>query len=157
MFAFLSPYKLLIEAIAIGALILGISIGIHTFLQHEQQIGYDKAVAEYTAKMLTAEKAARVKEQAFTQQIQEAQHAAIEREQTLKTVAAAASASSLSLRDTIAHIRSGVPTATLDALRQSTIALGTVFADCQDRYRSMAATADATASDTKKLMDAWPK
>ena len=154
---FLAPYKVIIEAIAIGALIIGIGLGVHHFLQAEQKIGYDKAVAEYSVKLAEAKADALAKERQFNKQIQEAQNAATVREQTLKTVAAAASASSLSLRDTIAHIRSGVPTATLDALRVSTTALSTVFADCQDRYRAMAATADATASDTKKLIDAWPK
>lgn len=157
MFSFFSPYKLLIEAIAIGAIILGIGYGIHKFLSYEQNLGYQKAVAEYTAKELEATKAAREKETALTKQLQEAQNAAQIREQAIKSMSAAVNAASVSLRDTLNNISRGVPTATIAALRQSTTALSAVLVECQDNYRGMAEKADRHASDVKTLSDAWPK
>ena len=133
--SFFSPYKIIIEAVVIGAVILGIGIGVHKFLAHEQSIGYDKAVGEYNVKLIAAQAAAHDKEVEYKRQIQEAQNAAALREKTIVSVAAAAAATSASLRDTIANISRGVPTATIDALRQSTRVLGNVFAECQDRRR----------------------
>lgn len=157
MLSFLSPYKPLIEAIAISALIIGIGIGIHMFLSYEQNIGYQKAVAEYTIKENIALKAAAEKTAALTKQLAEANQHAQALEQTIKTLSAATSAVSGSLRDTVNNISRGVSTASIDALRQSTAALATIFNDCQDRYRGMAEKADRHANDVKTLTEAWPR
>jgi hypothetical protein len=157
MLNFLSPYKLLIEVVLIGALILGIGIGIHLFLQHEQDIGYQKAVAEYTTKELNAQIAARAKEAFYQEQLQEANQHAQNREELIKTLSDANTIVANSLRDTLANIRNGVSTASIDALRQSTTTLTTILADCQGKYSAMAETADRHANDAKTLMEAWPK
>ena len=156
-FSFLSPYKLLIEVIMIGGCVVAIGVGVHEFLQHEQNIGYQKAVAEYTAKALVAETAAREREAAMTRQLQDAQAAGALREHTIKTLSVAANTASVSLRDTLGAINRGVPTATIAALRQSTSTLSSVLDDCQNRYRTVAEAADRHASDAKTLTDAWPK
>ena len=155
--AFFSPYKLLIEVVVIGALFLGIAYEGHRFLIHEQEIGYQRAVAEYTVKLAAAEKAAHEKDIANAKQIQDAQNAATVRDNTIRALASAASASSNSLRDTISSISRGVPAATLDALRQSTVTLAAILGECQGRYQRMAETADRHSSDVKTLQDAWPK
>lgn len=157
MLSFLSPYKLLIEVALIGSLFAGAAYGFHRFLTHEQQIGYDKAVAEYSAKYLAEEQAAHAKDLANAKQLQDAQNAAALREKTIVAVAAAAANSSASLRDAIANISRGVPTATLDALRHSTRTLGSVLDECQNKYRSVAEAADRANTDKQTLMDAWPK
>ena len=155
--AFLSPYKLLIEILVIGSIAAGAIWGVHSFLLHEQQIGYDRAQAEYTAKSLLAEQAARATETALRKQLEDAQNAATQREQVIRSTAAAATAASVSLRDTIATIRNGVPLATIDALRNATIALGNVFAECQDRRREVAESAERLNSDKQTLIQAWPR
>jgi N-methylhydantoinase A/oxoprolinase/acetone carboxylase beta subunit len=157
MFAFLSPYKLLIEVIAIGAIILGIAFGIHKFLSYEQQIGYDKAVAEYTAKENEALKAAAEKTAALQKQLDEANQHAQAREQTIKSLAAAAVTASGGLHDTINAISRSVPSASIDALRIAVSTFGTVLNDCQNTYRAMAEIADRHASDARTLTEAWPK
>ena len=157
MFAFFSPYKILIEAVAIGGLILAIAFGIHHFLSYEQNIGYQKAVAEYTAKELIATQAARAREQQLAQQLSEAQNAAQVREQTIKTLASAASVSSSGLRDTLASINRGVPTADLNSLRESTRSFGAVIGKCQDALVGMANKFEQANSDKRTLIDAWPK
>ena len=157
MFSFFSPYKVLIEAVAIGALILGIAFGIHHFLSYEQQIGYDKAVAEYTAKELEATKAARAREQALAAQLSEAQNAAAIREQTIKTLASAAAVSSGGLRDTIAGINARVPNDSVLALGNAVRTLGQVFTECEGRRRQVAEDAERLNSEKRTLVESWPK
>ena len=60
--SFFAPYKLLIEVVLIGALFAGIAFGVHRFLEREQKIGYDKAVAEYAVKLADAKEVARQKD-----------------------------------------------------------------------------------------------
>lgn len=157
MLSFLSPYKTIIELVAFLALAAGICFGVHRFLEHEQNIGYQKAVAEYTAKALVAEQAARAKETLLTQQLQEAQNAAIQREKVIRDTSAAAAAASVSLHDTLTTIRSGVSSQSTDALGKSIIALTGVLDNCQREYRDMAESADRHASDVKTLTEAWPR
>lgn len=157
MFAFLSPYKLLIEAIAVAALIAGIAYGIHRFLAAEQNIGYQRAVAEYTAKQLLAEQAARAKEALYAKQLEDAQNAATQRDQINTNLAAASAATSASLRDTISTIRNGLPAATADAARKTASAFAAVFGDCQGNLVRMAKAADGHLSDNQTLRESWPK
>jgi len=157
MFTWLAPYKLMIEIAVFGALAAGVVYEGHVFLVHEQQIGYDKAVAEFTQKENEALKAAAEKTAALQKQLDEAnQHAQI-REQTIKSLAAAANTASGGLHDTIAAIGRSVPSASIDALRVAVTTFGTVLNDCQNTYRAMAEIADRHASDVKTLTEAWPK
>ncbi len=156
MFTFLSPYKLLIEIALIGSLALGAVWGIHSFLDHEQKIGYDKAVAEYAVKLQDAKDAAKLVEDGLRTQVAEAQAKGNEREKTIRDVVASSVVASTSLRDTLARMRSSIPGATTEALAHSVTTLSTVFDDCQAKYRTMAETADRHASDSKTLSDAWP-
>lgn len=156
MFAALAPYKLLIECLAFFALIGAVALGIHKFLAYEQQIGYDRAVAEYTAKQLEAEKYARATEQRLNKQLEEAQNAATARDKTISASVASAASTSASLRGTLNDLRNGLPDATAAAARATAVALTGVFGDCQDRYRWMAEKADRHASDVRTLKEAWP-
>ncbi|MDB5853309.1 MAG: hypothetical protein JWR22_1350 [Herminiimonas sp.] len=157
MFAWLTPYKLMIEIAFFGALMAGVAFGAHVFLNYERQIGYDKAVAEYKVKEIEAREAAAEKTALMQKQIDEATQNAQAREQTIKTLAAGAVRASGGLHDTIAAISRGVPSATIDALRLSTTTLARVLNDCQNTYRGMAEIADRHASDTRTLTEAWPK
>lgn len=155
--AALGRYKLLFEIVLIGALAAGAIFGIHQFLEHERDIGRAEVRAEYATKLAEAKEAARKREAELTTQRDEAVSHANERDQTIRTVAAGGAAASLGLRDTLAGIRNGVPSAAVETLRQSTATLATVLGDCQARYRELAEKADRHASDSKTLSDAWPK
>lgn len=157
MFAALMPYKTLLEALAFAALIAGIAFGVHRFLSHEQDIGYQRAVTEYQAKQLAAEQAARAREQALQNQLKEAQDAAATREKTIQDAASAASVAAGSLRDTLANIRNRLPATAVDACRKTADTLAAVLGQCQDRYRDLAQRADGHASDVKTLTDSWPR
>lgn len=152
----LAKYIPVIELIAVVLLLGGFAWGTHWWNDRQQQIGYDRAQAEYAAKALLAEQKARATETELRKQLEDAQNAATQREQVIRSTAAAASAASVSLRDTLTTIRNGVPTATVEALRNATVALTDVFGDCQAKYRGLAEKADRHASDVKTLSDAWP-
>jgi hypothetical protein len=156
MLALFSPYKLLIEIVVIGAIALGGVWGIHSFLEGQQQKGYDKAVGEYKEKLVEAKEAAKVREAELRALVTDAQAKGNEREQTIRDVAASGAAASNGLRDTLAHIRRSSSGASVEALANSVTTLTTVFDDCQTKYRAMAETADRHASDSKTLSDAWP-
>jgi hypothetical protein len=157
MLALLAPYKLILEIVAAVSLLAAIGFGVHKFLNHEQSIGYNKAVAEYTAKQLVAEQSARAKEAQLNKQLEEAQNAATKRDQQIKILSDSVAATSSSLRNTTSNIRNSLPSATIDAIRKTADAALSVFGDCQAKYGQLAKDADGHANDVKTLEESWPK
>lgn len=150
-------YLRVAELLAGLALIAGICWGVHEFLEHERDIGRNEVRAEYAEKLREAKDAAQLREKELTAQRDDAINKGNDREQTIRSLAASAGASSNGLRDALSRIGVSVPSASVEALRQSTTTLAAVLGECQDRYRSMAETADRHASDTRTLSDAWPQ
>lgn len=153
----LAPYKLLIEIAVIGALAGGVVYGVHQFLEHERDIGRQEVQARWDAQTVLDKEAAREKEAGFAKQLQEANKNASDRDQTIRALAAASGGANNGLRDTLAAISRGVPSATVDALGKSVTTLSAVLAECSGRYQSVAEKADRHASDVKTLQEAWPK
>ena len=148
---------LVIKPLLIAAAIAAAVFAWNHFLDYEQNIGYQKAVAEYNGKLLAAKEAADKREQELTTQVQEAQANGLKREETIKALAAAVGKSSDSLRNTANAIRLGLPHATVEAARTAADAFATVFSECQGRYGELAAKADGHASDVRTLEEAWPQ
>lgn len=155
--ATLSRYKLVAEIIVFGALAIGVVWGIHEFLEHEREIGRAEVRKEWKEQEVAAKEASRIRETELLKQRDDAVAKRDEREITIRNLAAGSSAASLSLRDTLNAINTGVPTATIETLRQSTATLSTVLNECQARYRGLAEKADRHANDAKTLDDAWPQ
>jgi uncharacterized protein (DUF2252 family) len=153
----LSPYKLLAEIVVIGSLAAGTAYGIHQFLEHERQIGRNEVRALWDAQTAKDERAARIETARLAKQAEDAEKNGANREQTIRTLATASGNANLGLRDTLATIRGGVPSATVDALGKSIATLSTVLAECSGRYQGLAEKADRHASDVKTLQEAWPK
>ena len=147
----------IIKALLIAAVAVALGFAWNRFLDYEQNIGYQKAVAEYNVKLLAAKEAADKREQELTTQVQEAQANGLKREETIKALAAAVGKSSDSLRNTANAIRLGLPNATVEAARTAADAFATVFTDCQRRYADVAEKADGHASDVRTLEEAWPQ
>ena len=148
---------LVIKPLLIAAVIAAAVFAWNHFLDYEQGIGYDRAVAEYNVKLLAAKEAADQREQELTTQVQEAQANGLEREETIRTLAAAVGKSSDSLRNTANAIRLGLPHATVEAARTAADAFAAVFTDCQRRYVEVAEKADRHWSDYRELSEAWPR
>ena len=158
MIAALLPYKTIAELLALLALIAGLCFGAHRFLESEQKIGYDKAVAEYQAKAIVAEEAAKQKQQDLETQLEKAQNEAIQRENLLRVSAGLAADASSSLHVALTHYSAGnLSNDTAASLINSAATLATVLDQCQGKYTELAAKADRHASDVKTLTDAWPK
>lgn len=147
----------IIKALLIAAVAVALEFAWNGFIKHEQNIGYQKAVAEYNVKLLAAKEAADQREQELSAQVQEAQANGLKREETIRTLAAAVGKSSDSLRNTANAIRLGLPHATVEAARTAADAFAAVFTECQGRYGELAAKADGHASDVRTLEEAWPK
>ncbi|MDK6075567.1 hypothetical protein [Massilia varians] len=113
-------------------------------------------IAQRDAQLAAAKDLARLREQDWNKQRNEAIDNANSRDQIIRTLAAGSAGASLSLRDTLAAIGRGVPDASVEALRHSTTTLAAVLQDCQSQYREMAETADRHASDTLTLEQSWP-
>jgi hypothetical protein len=146
-----------IKALLIAAVVVALGFAWNGFIKHEQNVGYQKAVAEYTVKLLEAKELADQRERALSAQVQEAQANGLKREETIRTLAAAVGKSSDSLRNTANAIRLGLPNATVEAARTAADAFATVFTDCQRRYAAVAESADGHANDVRTLEEAWPQ
>jgi aspartokinase len=157
MIALIARYKLLLEIVIIGALAAGAVYGVHQFLEHERDIGRAEVRAEYAKQLADVKEAARLREKELTDQRDKAIQNANERDQTIRTLAARAGVSSISLRDTIAAVGERLSSATADALRQTTRTYGQLLAACDGEQRSMAEEAERANSDKRTLIEAWPK
>lgn len=113
-------------------------------------------IAARDAQLTAAKDLARLREQDWSTQRNQALDHANSREQVIRSLAAGSASASYGLRDTLAAIRAGVPNASADALGKSVTALSTVLADCSGRYQALAERADRHASDVKTLQDSWP-
>ena len=147
----------IIKPLLIAAVAVALGFAWNGFIKHEQNIGYQKAVAEYNVKLLAAKEAADKREQELTTKVQEAQANGLKREETIRTLAAAVGKSSDSLRHTADTIRLGLPNATVQAARTAADAFATVFSECQRRYADVAEKADGHANDVRTLEEAWPQ
>lgn len=121
------------------------------------QAQWDRAALAQQADRLAAEQAARATEQAMQQQLQEAEHAAAEREKKLRADYAAAHAAARGLRDTISALRNELPDAAGTASRATAGTALALLGECADQYRAVAEAADGHASDVQTLTAAWPK
>jgi len=113
-------------------------------------------IATRDAQLAAAKDLARLREQDWNNQRNEAIENANSRDQIIRSLAAGSAGASLSLRDTLAAISRGVPDASVEALRHSTTTLAAVLQNCQSEYRELAEKADRHASDTLTLEQAWP-
>lgn len=116
-----------------------------------------RAIAKQAQGALKNEQAHRAKEQALTKKLNEAQHAAKERETILLADAGRARTESERMRGDLAAIRTQLPSLTEQAIRRYADAGSVVFDQCQRRYQELAAIADQCHSDVKTLEDAWPR
>lgn len=84
------------------------------------------------------------REQDWTAQRNQAIENANSRDQIIRSMAGGSANASLGLRDILAVISRGMPDASVQALRHSTITLAAVLQNCQSEYRDLAEKADRT-------------
>lgn len=153
MFDLLNPAKWLLY----GGLALALVLGAWRLDVSRQQIGYDRAVAEYTALSLKAEQAARAKEQSLQAQIVKANDEAKIRETKLAASAAATRRVADGLRNDLAAARRDIASASRAAVNKYAETASAVLAECTREYEEVAGAASGIASDTLTLLEAWPR
>lgn len=156
MFSFLSPYKLAIQIGAVVLAIVAMCAFYGTFKTKQQQIGYDRAAAEYTKKALEAEKIVRLKEQEYHDQVEKARDEAAIQDARIATLNKSTVDTVAGLRNTITTLRSKVASNSQEANRVTADTALALFGECTKRYRDVAEAADKHARDVKMLQDAWP-
>lgn len=114
-------------------------------------------IAERDAQLAATKDLARLREQDWTTQRNQALENANSRDQIIRSLAAGSAGASLGLRDTLAAISRSVPDASVEALRHSTTTLAAVLQSCQSEYRELAEKADRHANDALMLEQAWPE
>lgn len=146
-------YQLAAGAIFVGAAFFSGLITGRDYVQDK----WDAARAVQVQAAYAAERAARAKEQTLMTQLNEAQNAATARETKLRADYAAAHATALGLRHTLATLGHGLPANTPAANRQTATTSLALLGECSATVEQLAAAADGHASDVKTLTDAWPK
>ncbi len=157
MIATLAVYRYLAYFLAIIATGGAIYLAIENHDTAQQQIGYDRAAAECRAAKTQADAAALAQERSMQKALQDAQNAATERQNKLRTDYAAAHTAALGLRRTVADLRDQLASAPAAACRATADTALVVFDDCAEKYRAVAEAADGHASDVKTLTDGWPR
>lgn len=138
-------------------LVLALTAGYYGWRSHEQGIGYDRAVSEYTVKLAKAEQIARAKEQSLQAQITKAQDDAKVRETKLAADAAGSRRTADGLRQQLASNNAKLSSLTRAAVDQYAATSSDVLIECTGAFTDMAAKADAALSDVQTLLQAWPK
>ena len=146
-----------IKALIIAAIVAASVIAYNAFTKHHQEIGYQRAVAEFREQENKDLKAAMAETIRLNGKIQEAEDAAKLREAERNTLNARIDSLNGQLRDTKSSINRLVSSASADALRKATATFNELFAECRDAYAEMGRAAEGHSSDVRTLTDAWPR
>ena len=149
--------SLIYKLLGAGVLAVALMAAIWKIDKSRQTIGYNVAVAEYTAQALKAEQDARIREGILQLQVSKAQNDSKIRENKLAADAANARSAADSLRNDLTAVRSSLPRLTRDAVDSYAATASIVFEQCVNEYSDLAAKTDGLASDRQTLIDAWPR
>lgn len=156
MLAALKPYALLIKAGLIIAVLIAAVWMWRGYIAHQQQIGYDRAKAEYAAKLTMEKDLARLTEQELYRRMETANHERAETEKRLADARRAAAAADRRLRDTTADFRQRLSDATAETARAAAATAAELLSECSSEYRAMASAADGHAADSQQCRAGWP-
>lgn len=148
---------LVIKPLLIAAAIAATVFAWNRFLDYEQDIGYQKRVAEDAVQLSADLQAAREQTERLFRIHDKALAEGAQREQALKTQLSGARAVSVGLRDDLAEYRrrlSEYSDATARAYADAGLRL---LGACQERYLEVAAGAKGHLNDWRTLSEAWPK
>ncbi len=152
----LLPYKLVAEIVVFGALASGVILGVHLVLERQRDIGRAEVQARWDKKVADDKEAAHIRTEQMATQVANAVTQGAKRDETIQALAATVAASSGSLRDAIAKTNRGVPSLSVDALRELTSTYGQLLGECEGRRAAVAGEAEKLNSEKRTLMEAWP-
>ena len=154
----LSPISLIaLKVIGVAALLAALGFGVNRFDHSRQEIGYQRAVAEYKAKEAEDLKVAMAETKRLNAKVQEAQNEADKREATNRVLITRVNVLAGRLRHADENLNALVSRATREALAKATTAYAALFAECRDEYAEMGVVAAGHQSDVATLIAAWPE
>jgi hypothetical protein len=156
MLAALKPYALLIKIGLIVAALVAADWMWRGYIAHQQQIGYDRAKAEYATKLAMEKDLARLTEQTLFRRLETANHERAETEKRLADARRAAATADRRLRDTAADFRQRLSDATAATARTAAATAAELLSECSGEYREMASAADGHAADSQQCRAGWP-
>lgn len=142
-----------VKALVVASVIAAITFAVNNYLSSVEQRGYDRAVSEYQAKLITAQNDAIAERNRLQGLVDAAIKGRSEREKTIQKSAAATGALVTGVRNELEAIRDGLSVATIDALRHSTATLSVVFGECTERYSGLAEKATRHVSDIRAMTE----
>lgn len=142
-----------VKALIVAAILAAITFAVNNYLSSVEQRGYDRAVGEYSQKLITAQNDAIAERNRLQGLVDAAIKGRSEREKTIQKSAAATGALVAGVRDELDAIRDGLSGATIDALRHSTATLSLVFGECTERYSGLAEKATRHVSDIRAITE----
>ena len=143
---------------AVGA-VLGLVLvfsAVNWYNKYQQNIGYQRAVAEHTKEENTILKDMIKKNDQLQDQVAKATKEGELRAKELETLRVAARNESVGLRRTISAVRGQLSQLSAEACRPLADRGLELLDRCQERYRDMAERAQVHADYVKTLKDAWP-
>lgn len=147
----------IIKALLIAAVAVALGFAWNGFIKHEQDIGYQKRVAEDAVQLNADLQAAREQTERMFRIHDKAIAEGAQREQALKTQLSSARAVSNSLRDDIAFYVSRLSEYSDATARAYADAGLRLLGACQERYLEVAAGAKGHLNDYRTLSEAWPQ
>jgi len=139
---------------AIGALLAVLAY--NWFISHHQDIGYQRAAAEYQAELSREKQKALSIERDLNQLYTEAQNARIESEKLLDLHRRNARAADDRLRIARDDFSQRLSAASAAACRHAAETAATLLGECSGRYREVAGFSDGHLADSEQCRLAWP-
>lgn len=146
-----------IKALLIAAVVVALGFAWNGFIKHEQNVGYQKRVAEDAVQLNADLQAARDQTERMFRIHDKAIAEGAQREQALKTQLSSARAVSNSLRDDIAFYVSRLSEYSDATARAYADAGLRLLGACQERYIEVAGGAKGHLNDWRTLSEAWTK
>lgn len=153
----LNPFTLIaLKVVGVAVLLAALGFGVNRLDHSRQEIGYQRAVAEYKAKEAEDLKVAMAETKRLNAKVQEAQNEAEKREAANLDLVKRVNVLAGRLRHADENLNALVSRATREALAKATTAYAALFAECRDEYAEMGAAAAGHQSDVATLITAWP-
>ena len=144
------------KALIAAAIVAALFFAVNWYNGHQQDIGYQRAVGEYTVKENLALKQALAETERLKTKVKEAEDAAKLREVARQQSDARIATLSQRLRDTESAIAERVSRASNSALAEAVRTYGALFTDCREAYAGMGRNAQGHLDDARTLSESWP-
>lgn len=153
----IKPYIGLIKAAAVVVAVVGAMWWWNSFVDRQQDIGYQRAAGEYAAKLAKEKEVALVTERGWRKQLEIANHDRIETEKRLDGYRAASLVADDRLRRTAGDFGKRLSAATAEACRHAAETAAGLLGECSAAYRDVAAAAGGHLADVEQCEAAWPE